>query len=252
MSAWFMAAKQDLNKALALNPALVEAVCYLIEIDMTEGRKQTKELYERALKINPSSFIAREFFLHTQLPRWGGSYRAMAQTMADAKPHYATAPQLKALEGRSAGDQAELLAHRGDVPGAKKRKFVEALSYGDFWFNNQKYGEALADAGDHKSAIQQYSKVIQYKPGYKRAWWMRALSYQELEQFPEALADITYAIDMEPRDDDALSARGYIYGAYGKLEAALKDFQAAAKINPDDADHTRMISHTQKLIAKKI
>jgi tetratricopeptide (TPR) repeat protein len=249
MAAWFNAAKQDLNRALATNPSLVEALCYLIEIDMNEGKKRTNELFDKALKVNPSSFIAREFFLHTQLPRWGGSYQGMAQTLANAKPHYSKVPQLKTLEGRIAGDQAELLARRGDKQEALKQ-FVEALSHGDFWFSNQKYGETLADSGDHQSAIKQYSKVIQYKPGYKRAWWMRALSYQELGQFPEALADITYAINVEPRDDGALAARGLIYGSSGELKAALKDFQAAAKINPADSDHKKMISHTQQLLTK--
>jgi tetratricopeptide (TPR) repeat protein len=248
MSEWFAAAKTDFNLSMNIAPTLVETYCYLIEIDMTEGHKHTRELYEQALKINPNSFIAREFYLHSQLPRWGGSYEAMRMTVSNSKPFYGKSPRLEALEGREAADRGELAAYREDYQTALKQ-YSLAMSKGDFWFTNQSYGEALAATGNHAAAIEQFSRVISDKPGYSRAWWQRAISYKALRQFPEALADINYAIKIEPQDAETIAFRGSVYGVTGELELALKDFEMAAKIDPSDPDYPEFVLKAKNVIS---
>jgi tetratricopeptide (TPR) repeat protein len=249
MTEWFSAAKTDLNLSLQIAPSLVEPYCYLIEIDMTEGNRHAKELYDRALKINPNSFIAREFYLHSQLPRWGGSYEAMEKTILSAKPFYAKTPRLETLEGRANADLGELAAYHEDYQSALKY-YATAISKGDFWFTNQSYGETLAETGNHALAIDKYSRVIREKPGFKKAWWMRAISYKALRQYPEALADITYAINIEPQDDAVLATRAGIYGLTGELTLALKDLEMAAKLNSSNPDYPGYISKIKNAISK--
>lgn len=249
MRAWFNAAKEDLDRSVRLDPTIVEAYCYLIEIDVNEGRRLTPALYRQALKVKPDSFIAREYYLWSQLPRWGGSHEEMAATILAAKPHYGKVPQLAALEGRIDADIGEMAAYRSEYQVAIKH-FEKAIAKGDFWFTNQKYGEALAAVNDHKAAIDQYSRVIQNKPGYKRAWEMRARSYAMLDNFPDALADINYAISIEPRDDSNLANRGRIFGRTGNFEAALIDFKAAEKINPSNPMHKTLVGFAQENLKK--
>jgi tetratricopeptide (TPR) repeat protein len=249
MAAWFAAAKTDFKLAMKIDPSLVQTYCYLIEIDMTEGHKHTRELYDQALKINPNSFIAREFYLHSQLPRWGGSYDAMRITVLNSKPFYGKSPRLEALEGREAADRGELAAYREDYQTALKQ-YSLAMSKGDFWFTNQSYGEALAATGNHAAAIEQFSRVVRDKPGYPRSWWLRAISYKALRKFPEALADINYAIKIEPQDAETIAFRGSIYGITGMLELALKDFEMAAKIDPSDQDYPDFVLKAKNAIAR--
>lgn len=250
MAAWFNAAKDDLDRSVRLDPTLVEAYCYLIEIDVNEGRRLTPALYRQALKVKPDSFVAREYYLWSQLPRWGGSHEAMLATLVEAKPHYGKVPQLATLEGRIDADIGETATFRKDYQVAIKH-FERSLAKGDFWFTNQKYGEALAAVNDHKAAIDQFSRVIRAKPGYKRAWQFRALSYEALRQLPDALADITYAIGIEPRDDSIIATRGHIQRTAGNLEAALVDFTTAAEVNPSVPSYAALVKLTQDRLSKK-
>lgn len=245
MASWFALAKSDLNLAISKHPSLVEAYCYLIEIDMNEGGRATRALYDQALKLNPESFIAREFFLHSLLPRWGGSYDEMAQVIESSKHYYGPMPQLATLEGRMAADVGEILTSRRDFQQAQGY-FKRALEKGDFWFPNQKYGELLYEIDNYNGAIEQFSKVIAYKPGYKRAWWMRSQSYKMLSKFPQAIADINRTIAIEPNDDLPIAARGHIYMAYGRLNLALKDFETAEAINPSNQSHKQAIAMVRK------
>lgn len=249
MAEWFNAAKADFDKALGIDPSLVEAYCFLIEIDMNEGGQKTRELFDRALKVNPSSLVAREFYLHSQLPRWGGSYEAMQKTILESRPYYKNAPRLKVLEGRIAADLGEMAMYNKDYKGALKY-FDEALANGNFWFYNQKKGEALWGLDDFQGAINQYSLVIRDKPGYKRAWWMRSQAYKLLGQFQKSLLDISYAINIEPLDDLPIAARGYVYQLSGNLNLALEDFRSAAKLNPGNQQHQKAIAATQELMLR--
>lgn len=250
MESWFQGAKEELNYAITINPKLVEAYCYLIEIGMNEGGGNTKTLYSQALKANPSSFIAREFYLHSLLPRWGGNYEEMKKVIAEMKPYYKDNPQLKVLEGRIAADLGELASFNKENQSAIKLYKI-ALTNGDFWFYNQNLGKSLYEADDYQGAIEQFSKVIKDKPGYKDAFWMRAQSYKMQEKFKEALADINYVINIEPNDDSAIAARGYIFQMSGDLKSALIDFQTALKVNPTQTQYQEAVKDTLNMINKK-
>lgn len=250
MEGWFNAAKEDLTQAIELSPSLVEAYCYLIEIDMNEGAKNTETLFNRALTINPASFIAREFYLHSLLPRWGGSYDEMEKVVVASKPFYKEMPQLVVLEGRIPEDLGELATNNKNYALARQY-FVDALAKGDFWVTNENFGEMLWAVDDYQGAIAQFNKVITYKPGYKRAYWMRAQAYKMLSRCSEALADITYTISIEPADDLAIASRGYIYQKCGDIDSALEDFNAAAKINPSLASHQQAILTSTRLLSRK-
>lgn len=249
MAAWRTLAIADLDQAIKLMPRLVEAYCYLIEADQTAGSQRKRNLFERAIEVNPDSFIAREFYLHTLTPRWGGSYEAMAQFIETFRGAYDRAPELRALEGRIAADKADMLAY-AERNAEAKALFTEALTKGDFWFTNQSYGELLYQLGDQLGAREQFTKVIRHKPGFKRAWWFRALTYRATRSYPEALADIERALAIEPRDDAVLAARGSIHAMGNRLELALQDYEGAAAINADKPSHQEMIAKLKMALSR--
>ncbi|MGM9481497.1 tetratricopeptide repeat protein [Roseateles sp. NT4] len=250
MAAWFALAKADLDLAIMKMPRLVVAYCYLIEIDMTEGGLKKRSLYAQALKINPDSFILREFLLHSLRPRWGGSYEEMAQVVSDAKPSYARMPDLKALEGWVDADIGELLRRQGREQEAKTY-LVRAVSKGDSWMVNYQYGTLLYDMEDNAGAIDQFNKVISARPGHTYGWRDRARAYRVQMRYPEAMADINRALEIEPKDDYLLAVRGLIEMMGGQYVQALKDYEAAAAINPTEPSYQTRIGQLKLEIDRK-
>lgn len=252
MAAWFKLAKGDLGQALQQMPRLVEAYCYLIEIDMNEGGRKKRSLYEHALKVNPDSFVAREYFLHSLLPRWGGSYDAMNQVMTASRPSYGRMPELQVLEGKVDADIGDMLRRQGDANAQEaKAYFLRALSKGDFWFTNLQYGMLLYDMDDDKGALEQFNKVIAARPGATQGWRDRARVYRMLMQTTEAMADINRALEIEPRNSDLVATRGLIQLTAGKLELALEDYQAAAALDPADASYAKKIAEIQQELDRR-
>lgn len=244
MKYWFGLAKQDLNKANALDGSLIETYCYLMEIDMNEGGSNLSSLLKKALTINPLSLTARWYFLTTQLPRWGGSYEEMNKTIVASRQYYDQFPRLKILEGRIVADVGDQYYFSNNCPKAIEY-YRQALANGDFWFYNEQLGECLYQVDDHKGAVAQFSAVIKEKPGYKQAYWMRAQSYKLLGNYDNALKDINYAIAMEPEDDATIAARGFIYMQFSKNDLALKDLRTALTLNPSNSQYQVYISQLE-------
>lgn len=240
MGYWFKLAKSDLHQALALDDAQIEAYLYLMEIDMNEGGTQSRALFEKALAINPRSLFARWYFTTTLLPRWGGSHDAMQQVISASREFYPGNPRLKVLEGRVHADLGDGKFFAGDYSGAAGL-YDKALQHGDFWFYNQQHGECLYYLADYQGAAARFSAVIAEKPGYKRAYWMRAQSHKMLGDYKSALADITQALAIEPEDDAVLAARAYIHWHFGAISLALEDLRSALALRPAHDSYRREI-----------
>ena len=71
----FRRATFDLSAAQRLEPNSIVAYRELMGIAMTEVDKVgCRRLLDRALKIQPYSFLLRATYMHSLLPRWGGSH----------------------------------------------------------------------------------------------------------------------------------------------------------------------------------
>lgn len=250
MAEWFSRAKGDFGVAIAKMPRLVEAYCYLILIEQGVGGHKKRSLYEQALKINPDSFSARDAFLNSLLPRWGGSYIEMQQVIAAARSSYRRMPRLKVLEGRVDADIGELLLYEGKSDEAKTY-FLRALSKGDYASTNLRYGQLLYDMRDDAGALAQFNKVIRAIPGYPEGWRDRARVYRMQMRFPEAMADINRALEIEPQDDNLLATRGLIQMTAGNLDLALKDYETASAIDPGEPDYQKRIADIKREIERK-
>lgn len=64
----------------------------------------------------------------------------------------------------------------------------------------------------------------------------RAAAYDRLQNYVQAIADYTAALEIEPEDAMVLHARGRAYEQLGRFERALEDYQRALAIDPQLSD----------------
>ncbi len=98
-------------------------------------------------------------------------------------------------------------------------------------------GEVLEALGDAAGAMTQYDRAIHGSGDYHRALIDRGQLLVRQRKFDEGRKDFDRALAQNPRDVEALAARGHSWVAQGKgnkAKAALADFDAALAIKPDD------------------
>jgi tetratricopeptide (TPR) repeat protein len=107
-------------------------------------------------------------------------------------------------------------------------KAVNGLSAID-WFEK---GVAFNDAGNHKQAIEAYSRAIELDPKYARAFIFRGIAYAFLGNYRQAIKDYDRAIELDPKDAYSWGARGTAYSALGDNRQGIKDFDKAIELQP--------------------
>lgn len=95
------------------------------------------------------------------------------------------------------------------------------------------------EAEDYEQAVLDISTFILLNPTYSRAYYLRALSYQSLEQSDNALADLAVAINhapSEPFESLLRMARADIYVQQEDWDSALEELDAAVEASPETPD----------------
>jgi len=154
----------DAREALRHNPKLTEAYRTLIKAAMGRGDPQAcVRLAELGLAVAPASLRVRSALALCLLPRWGGSYDAVAALAREAQKYAGQNPALAALLGFVDWDRGCLA--RND------KKYDEAAAL---------FTRALA-AGEHASF-----------------YYDRADTYLRQKRYTEALADVARLLAMAP------------------------------------------------------
>jgi Trypsin-like peptidase domain/Tetratricopeptide repeat len=85
--------------------------------------------------------------------------------------------------------------------------------------------------GGKAQAIQEFSNAIQLNPKYTVAYFLRAYTYSQIQEFNKSLADYNQAIKLNPNYIGAYLNRGELKNNKLKDQAgAIQDFRQAAKI----------------------
>ena len=100
-------------------------------------------------------------------------------------------------------------------------------------FTNRATG--YLDEGDEQRAIADLSQALQLDPRYVPAIKLRDDLYARSHRYDLAAADFGRAIQLNPRDADAYSGRGLAYYSEGQYASAIPDLDQALRLNPDDA-----------------
>ncbi|SEW52721.1 tetratricopeptide repeat protein [Chitinophaga arvensicola] len=83
--------------------------------------------------------------------------------------------------------------------------------------------------------IGEYSKAIAINPAYGGAYFTRANSYYDKQQYDPAIADYSKVILLDPKDVDAYFNRGVMYKKKGMYDPALADYARVIELSPKDA-----------------
>jgi tetratricopeptide (TPR) repeat protein len=131
----------------------------------------------------------------------------------------------------------------------------------------QMRGYIHTDKSEETLAIADFSRLIALKPDFADAYWLRAVSYENLNDYASALADYDrlarlrpddwtgwsqvcwghaflnsglmdglracdIALKLNPGDANTLDGRGFINVRLGRFSAAIEDYDAALRRNP--------------------
>jgi tetratricopeptide (TPR) repeat protein len=192
----------DATAALELNRRLAQAYVTLIAATRASGDREASGRFAGlGLAIAPASVILRLQHAISLLPRWGGSYEAVAAFAASSQTWASQVPGLRALRGFADWDRGRVLS--------RQRQFAEALPYFD---------RAVA-TGD---------------------WWRfyrdRGETYVRMQRHEPALDDLDRATALAPAEPGTLALRGEALAGLGRRADALQSIQRAAELDPTDRE----------------
>jgi tetratricopeptide (TPR) repeat protein len=101
-------------------------------------------------------------------------------------------------------------------------------------YNNR--GLAYQEKGDADRAVADLTEAIRLAPRNAGMYEVRGTSYYAKGDYDRAIADLTNAVRLNPKIESALWVRGSSYVAKGDNDRALDDFNEALRINPKYAD----------------
>ena len=85
--------------------------------------------------------------------------------------------------------------------------------------------------GDFNIAIPLFTKIIEHKPNFEKAWRDRGSCYLDLGKLKEALSDYNMAIQLDSTDELIYENRGTLFSLKKKNTEALADFKMAIRLD---------------------
>jgi tetratricopeptide (TPR) repeat protein len=105
-----------------------------------------------------------------------------------------------------------------------------------YWYN---VGSAYVSLDDMENALDAFDRSIELDPNDPEALDWRAYIYFYIDEFGECIADYTVLFTMDsPLKDkpDNWMRRGVCYHSLGNYEQAVRDYDTALELDPDDAE----------------
>jgi tetratricopeptide (TPR) repeat protein len=94
-------------------------------------------------------------------------------------------------------------------------------------------GTAFRRAGDFDKAVSDFTKVLELKPGFARAYEARGMAEDDRGNRDKALADLNEAINLDGKSWQLFYSRAVVLRADGDTGGALRDLDAAGDIKSD-------------------
>lgn len=217
-------AKQNLERALLLDPENAEAMLRLAELNLiVRQNKESVALLNKILDKDKKNTTAW-FMRGINFKEIGDTNRAIRdfQSAIEADPEYYNAHMQLGMIFQLRNDPAS----EGYFTNAIRIKpnSEEALYGRGLWYQ---------DRGQLDKAIQDYTTIIQINPANKSAHFNLGYIHQiYLKVYPEAVKHYSRAIEADPKYAEAFYNRALCYEAVGNLNAAVSDFKSALMIRP--------------------
>lgn len=194
-------AEAHLRKAIAEEPRLLTAYLYLIDAHVLQDRRDAiPATVQAALRQSPTSFYIRDAAAQYLHGRWGGSPRRLYGMALGAEAQLGRNPRLALLATRTGREIAD--RH------SEKHRDRMAL-----WA----YRAALRHGPEHETLLN------------------AGFTASELEYYAEKIMYLSQDIRFNRSPKDARIRRGLLWEWDGKFARALRDFRAAAALDPEDA-----------------
>ncbi|KAF5285595.1 hypothetical protein FQA39_LY16564 [Lamprigera yunnana] len=103
---------------------------------------------------------------------------------------------------------------------------------------------------DFNTAIDLYTKAIDYNPNIAIYYGNRSIAYLKSEFFGYALTDASKAIELDRTYLKGFYRRAAAYMSLGKFKEALRDYEYVSKARPNDKDAKLKFSECNKIVKK--
>ncbi|HMF87919.1 MAG TPA: tetratricopeptide repeat protein, partial [Gemmatimonadaceae bacterium] len=213
MDDYFRRARIDLAAALRLAPNSIVAYRQLIDIASTSrgDPEGSRQLLDRALSIQPHSFVLRAAHMHNLLPRWGGSYDAMTEFAEESAPFAKRNPRMRALQGFVDWDRGRDFESQGQDMRAIEA-YTRALRFGNYWLFSAERGALYSELKRYPEALEDLNGVLLQYPQYAEAVFKRSWVLYELgrisypndvyrEYSSQCFLDTEMAAALDPTDE---------------------------------------------------
>ncbi len=92
-------------------------------------------------------------------------------------------------------------------------------------------GRALLDKGSYPEAIAEFTKAIELNPGFRNAWKVRASTYALMNQWDKAIADCSKVIELNPQNALSWNLRGWAYSESTRYDKSIADLSHALELD---------------------
>jgi tetratricopeptide (TPR) repeat protein len=237
---FFELAEREARRALELQPR--QLIAYDVLINMSKATARTGDrprVIDEALATFPASFYLRRTAIFGMQPRWGGSYRAIAEFARAAEPYSEQNPRLKVLLGYA--DWAEGKdAYTAERYETALKLYDQALAYGiDSQYLKDRI-QALEKLDRYEEALRDAETLQAQFPDEKEApvqdvmkdFRQHAIQLHSDNKFLEAIDAYSRVLKLVPEDAEILFWRGNAFQKMQRAEEALADFQHVVRLQP--------------------
>lgn len=154
----------------------------------------------------------------------------------DIEAFRARAAQYDALgdKQKAAADRAQIEVIRLAANNGKPSTPAAPVARVETSLDAQKSGDVFSSQGKMDEAIAEYSRAIQLDAKNLDALSSRGWVYARNKKYSEAVQDFDAALKLRPDDIELLIARGQIGGRAGQTAAAIADLKRATELAPNN------------------
>jgi tetratricopeptide (TPR) repeat protein len=200
-------ARKDLDRALQINPKLLVADRFGINLALPIGEREAiNTAMTHAKQLCPTCTSVNLKYMSTLEPRWGGSFEAMehfARTQANPAN-----PKTRLYEGYALVERSRVKRSSKELDEALQHANA-ACAIGDWPEFFAERANVYSGLEDYTKALSEIDRAIESMPQVEFRM-DRARYRTKVGDWEGAAADLIAAIQMEPTDNDAQSWRRYI------------------------------------------
>jgi tetratricopeptide (TPR) repeat protein len=112
---------------------------------------------------------------------------------------------------------------------------------------NMFLGDAFVHAGDYAAAERNYRIVMRFAPGVEAIHYRLGFALKGQQKWPEAEAELSQALRMDPTDHYAARFLGEVLSAQGKSDQADAAYATALRLRPDDVELKAAVDHLARI-----